>query len=172
MSKRSPLTWSLFGILALFFSFIFLIFGLALVVPNEDDYFEKNYTRVHESGYESDQKVYACEGEPKQVADKIAQDLSSMLEARAEDTKTNTWYLRLNIRLAQVTKRDGKCRIIVENLQRLRSGHYVFVGPGFRPPSPGSSSGGSSGSGSGSTGSGNSSSGNGSSSSGGGGSVK
>jgi Domain of unknown function (DUF4247) len=101
-------------------------------------YLDDNYTSTG-SGH------YSCSGTPEDVADDIVEDQPP--EARTTDDKTNTEYLRYDDNIVSVSK-DGSqpCNIRVQSLDDgYNQGHYTYLGPGFYPGSPASSSGGDSG---------------------------
>jgi hypothetical protein len=88
---------------------------------------------------------YACTGSPDDVADDISDDQAPT--ARTSDDKTGTEYLRYDDSIVSVGKYGNqKCSIHLEGLNDgYNQGHYTYLGPGFFPGSPASSSGGASG---------------------------
>jgi hypothetical protein len=112
--------------------------GSILIGPNIASYLGDNY---HSAG----SGRYTCSGSPDDVADDIAEDQPP--EARTSDSKTQTEYLRYDDNIVTVGKFGNQaCSIHVETLNDgYNQGHYTYLGPGFYPGSPASSSGGSSG---------------------------
>jgi hypothetical protein len=112
--------------------------GSVLVAPSIASYLGDNYDS-------SGSNTYGCSGSPDDVADDIAEDQPP--EARTSDDKTNTEYLRYDDNIVTVGK-NGKqsCSIHLQSLDDgYNQGHYTYLGPGFYPGSPASSSGGDSG---------------------------
>lgn len=122
------------GIILLFLAVLCLIMALVSKPPVED--------RIAESWSNG-----SCAGETG-VADRIeAMDRPS---ERATDPATGDTYLRYPRKLVIVSgEGTPDCRITVEGLDRVNSGTFIWLGPGFGPSAPSNSSGGSSGSGGG-----------------------
>lgn len=112
--------------------------GSFLVGPTLASYLGDNY---HSAG----SGRYTCSGSPGDVADDIAEDQAP--QARTTDAKTNTEFLRYDNNIVSVGQFGGQpCSIHVESLNDgYNQGHYTYLGPGFYPGSPASSSGGASG---------------------------
>lgn len=90
---------------------------------------------------------YSCANETG-VADEIV-GMSAPKERRT-DPATGDTYLRYSKNLVIVSgEGTPNCRITIEDLSRVNSGAFIWLGGGFGPSSPSSSSGGSSGSGGG-----------------------
>lgn len=108
-------------------------------------YIKKNCTL---QGREGPAEVYTC---PKHVGFYWFEFPKRFeVEEATMDLKTETYYFRFTKYFVIVKKNsDGTSKTTVEDHSRLRSGHFVYLGPGFGPASPRSSSGGSSGSGGG-----------------------
>ena len=69
---------------------------------------------------------------------------------RATNPATGDTYLRYPKKLVIISgEGTPDCRITVEGLDRVNSGAFIWLGPGFVPSAPSNSSGGSSGSGGG-----------------------
>jgi hypothetical protein len=118
-------------------SAVCLYFGVTLL-PNIGSYVTDNYQQYSSSG---DTTRYACTGSPSDVAD----DLAEAQDPDAQVTNGKSTYLRYDDRIVTVGP-DGNrpCSIRVEGLGAgYNHGSYVFLGPGFFPGSPASSSGGS-----------------------------
>lgn len=143
--------WLKIAIACLIGAVLTFVLGYAVSSDNTDisKYIAKTYKKANASGFASDQAVYSCSGEPKKVANDIVTKGPRRPDAQKEDPKTNIVYLRYPKNLVQVLTKNNQCLIVVESHKRLNNGTYVFMGPGFGPSSPGSSSGGRSGSGSG-----------------------
>ncbi|WPF65375.1 MULTISPECIES: DUF4247 domain-containing protein [unclassified Corynebacterium] len=92
--------------------------------------------------------TFYCHDDPNAVADEIERHAGSA-RSRATDEATGAVYLRYKNNVVEITGSGEDCRINVEDLGRMNSGAFVYLGPGFSPGSPSNSSGGSSGSGSG-----------------------
>ncbi|KQB86683.1 DUF4247 domain-containing protein [Corynebacterium lowii] len=92
--------------------------------------------------------TFYCQGTPEEVADEIEQKIKPA-QSRATDQSTGSVYLRYEHNLVEISGQGEECRINLEDLNRVNGGSFIYLGPGFRPASPSSSSGGSSGSGSG-----------------------
>jgi hypothetical protein len=121
------------GVLA--FGGVGCLVGSTLVGPTIASYLDDNYSSTGAGRY-------TCSGTPDDVADDIAEDQPPA--ARTTDDKTNTEYLRYDDNIVTVGK-DGNraCSIHVETLNDgYNQGHYTYLGPGFFPGSPASSSGG------------------------------
>ncbi len=112
--------------------------GSILIAPSLASYLGDNY---HSAG----SNRYDCSGSPESVADDIAEDQPP--EARNSDDKTKTEYLRYDDNIVTVGKYGNRaCSIHLESLNDgYNQGHYTYLGPGFYPGSPASSSGGDSG---------------------------
>jgi hypothetical protein len=112
--------------------------GSLMVGPTLASYLGDNY---HSAG----SGRYTCSGSPGDVADDIAEDQAP--QARTTDAKTNTEYLRYDDNIVSVGKFGNQaCSIHVEGLNDgYNQGHYTYLGSGFYPGSPASSSGGASG---------------------------
>lgn len=106
-------------------------------------------SRLDENFVASSATTYRCAGSPKETADKIEEE-AGPAQARTTDPADGSEYLRYRRNLVSVTEdAAGSCTIRVEDLGRVNNGSFIYLGPGFAPASPSSSSGGSSGSGSG-----------------------
>lgn len=114
------------------------LIGSVVVGKDIGGYLGDNYTSAGSNRY-------TCSGSPEDVADDIVEDQAP--EARTTDAKTNTEYLRYDDQIVTVGKFGNQaCSIHVETLNDgYNQGHYTYLGPGFYPGSPASSSGGSSG---------------------------
>ena len=114
------------------------LIGSIVVGKDIASYLGDNYTSAGSNRY-------ACSGSPGDVADDIAEDQTP--QARTTDAKTNTEYLRYDNQIVTVGKLGNQaCSIHVESLNDgYYQGHYTYLGPGFYPGSPASSSGGDSG---------------------------
>jgi hypothetical protein len=114
------------------------LIGSIVVGKDIGGYLGDNYTSAGSNRY-------TCSGAPDDVADDIADDQPP--EARTTDDKTNTEYLRYDNQIVTVGKFGNQaCSIHVETLNDgYNQGHYTYLGPGFYPGSPASSSGGDSG---------------------------
>ena len=78
-----------------------------------------------------------------QVGRELRDDINHQSYAEHEGSA----YLRTRNRIIVVGRTAGECTIRAESLDRTYSnGGYIFLGPGFRPGSPASGSGGNSGS--------------------------
>lgn len=122
------------GIILLFLAVLCLIMALVSKPPVEN--------RIAESWSNG-----SCAGETG-VADRImAMERPS---ERATDPATGDTYLRYPKKLVIISgEGTPDCRITVEGLDRVNSGAFIWLGPGFVPSAPSNSSGGSSGSGGG-----------------------
>lgn len=90
---------------------------------------------------------YSCADETGVVDELVA--MNSPRE-RKTDPNTGDTYLRYSRNLVIVSgEGTPDCRITIEDLSRVNSGAFIWLGGGFAPSSPSSSSGGSSGSGGG-----------------------
>jgi Domain of unknown function (DUF4247) len=112
--------------------------GSVMISPSISSYLGDNYGAAGSNRYH-------CTGSPGDVADDIAEDQPP--EARTTDAKTNTEYLRYDNNIVTVGKDANQgCSIQLQSLNDgYNQGHYTYLGPGFYPGSPASSSGGSSG---------------------------
>jgi hypothetical protein len=129
----------LFALAALLaFGAVGCLVGSVLVGPSVASYLDDNYTSVGSNRYN-------CSGSPDDVADDIAEDQPP--ETRTSDDKTNTEYLRYDDNIVTVGQYGNQpCSVHVESLDDgYNQGHYTYLGPGFYPGSPASSSGGDSG---------------------------
>jgi hypothetical protein len=124
------------GVLAL--GGVSCLVGSVMVGPSVASYLDDNYDSAGSNRYN-------CKGTPDETADDIAEDQPP--EARTTDPKTNTEYLRYDDNIVTVGKYGHeKCSIQVQSLNDgYNQGHYTYLGPGFYPGSPASSSGGASG---------------------------
>ena len=129
--------WRTLGVFAIIGALIsFAVFVGMSRTPNH--YVRNHYKSVGNG-------VYQCEGDPKEVADRIADKTSP--KAQAADPKTGEQFLRYHDKIVRVSNRGPtRCEIRVESDSTYRSGGFVYLGPGFSPSSPHGSSGGSSGS--------------------------
>ncbi|MGD7001475.1 DUF4247 domain-containing protein [Corynebacterium halotolerans] len=99
------------------------------------------------SRWEGANGSYSCAGETG-----VADDIAGMRNptARATDPNTGDEYLRFGNNVIIVSgEGTPDCRITMEDLDRVNSGTFIWLGGGFAPPAPSGSSGGSSGSGGG-----------------------
>jgi len=105
---------------------VLLVIG-ATVQPDIRSYVDKHY-RSYAAGQ------YLCDGSPEQVAN----DLARAHEPEARATDQGKYYLRYPDDIITVGPLAGHpCTVRVEDLNSgYRSGHYVFLGPGFNPGSP------------------------------------
>ena len=122
------------GIILLFLAVLCLIMALVSKPPVEN--------RIAESWSNG-----SCAGETG-VADRIV--AMERPSERATDPATGDTYLRYPKKLVIISgEGTSDCRITVEGLDRVNSGAFIWLGPGFVPSAPSNSSGGSSGSGGG-----------------------
>lgn len=106
-------------------------------------------SRMNDNFTATSSTTYQCTGTPQETAADI-EDRVGNAQARATDPANGTEYLRYNRNLISVSGAGAEdCTIRVEDLGRVNNGAFIFLGPGFAPPAPSGSSGGSSGSGSG-----------------------
>jgi hypothetical protein len=114
------------------------LIGSIMIGPSVASYLGDNYDSAGSNRYD-------CSGPPDDIADDIAEDQPP--EARTSDDKTHTEYLRYDDNIVTVGKYGNQaCSIHLESLNDgYNQGHYTYLGPGFYPGSPASSSGGSSG---------------------------
>lgn len=127
-------------IIALVGGVLAFILGVVLVAAGTDAvrYVRENYTPVAGSS-----QTFECKGDRGATV----ADISDHERPDAQDTSGGTDYLRYNDDMIMVGASGGLgCRVqIDENSRTLRSGGFLFLGGGFGPRSPSSSSGGSSG---------------------------
>jgi hypothetical protein len=119
-----------------------LVLGVMQISADQD---VESYISGHYQQYASDPNAarYTCSGNPSDVADDIEDFQDS--ESRASDA--NSEYLRYDDNIVVIGPDGGHpCTVRVEDIDGGYShGSYIFLGPGFHPGSPDSSSGGSSG---------------------------
>lgn len=86
---------------------------------------------------------YACDNSTE-----TERFLRDQISPEAEAHRSGVAYLRYPNNVVRIEQQGSgqPCVIYVEDLGRVNNGHYVFLGTGFRPGSPSSSSGGSGGS--------------------------
>lgn len=122
------------GIIFLFLAVLCLIMALVSKPPVEN-----RIAQTWSNG--------SCAGQTG-VADRIA--AMERPSERATDPATGDTYLRYPKKLVIISgEGTPDCRITVEGLDRVNSGAFIWLGPGFVPSAPSNSSGGSSGSGGG-----------------------
>jgi hypothetical protein len=114
------------------------LIGSILVGPDLAGYLGDNYPSTGSGRYQ-------CSGAADDVSDDIVED--QVPDARTSDDNTNTEYLRYDDNIVSVGKYGNQaCSIHLETLNDgYNQGHYTYLGPGFYPGSPASSSGGDSG---------------------------
>lgn len=137
--------WIAVGVLLIIIGIAFGVYGAKAEAEGPVWYIEKHCTK---QGQEGPAEVYNCS---KRAADFWFDfHRTGQVEESTHDTRTGTYYFRFKKYLVSVKDNtDGTAKASIEDHSRLRSGHFVYLGPGFGPSSPRSSSGGSSGSGGG-----------------------
>ena len=127
-------------IIALIGGVVAIILGVILVASstNAVRYIRDNYTPAAGAA-----NTYECRGDQ---ASTVA-DISEHERPDAKNLQDQTEYLRYGDDMIIVGPSGGlTCRVqLDENSRTLRSGGFLFLGGGFGPRSPSSSSGGSSG---------------------------
>lgn len=118
-----------------------IILYLAVTYFNPVDYLDEGHVRAGDS-------VWRC----NQSAEQEVEELRRRREPEAMESEVvngaQAFYLRYPDDLLIISVRFGgqECFITRENMDRINSGFYIYLGDGFRPASPSDSSGGNSGS--------------------------
>ena len=119
------------GVLLIVFGVVFTLAGFSngssvhTYLKNSD-----TFTRVSDSQYNCTDAKAAYD------------ELVAETDPQAHKEDKGTYYLRYPKELATISQESGKCVLRFEDLRRVNSGHFIFLGTGFSPGSPSGSSGG------------------------------
>lgn len=130
MNSRS---WGWIGAISLILGIILLITGIAYQ-SGIQSYLDKNYQSKGNG-------IYTCP-DARTTYDTIREDVSP----DAQTEYQGSFYLRYPNNMLTISTTASGCEIRLEDNQRYNSGHFIFLGTGFRPGSPSNSSGGTGGS--------------------------